>query len=490
MLVRHAATYLAGNVATALFGFLGVTLYTRLLSPEQYGTYVLGHAAAGILSAFLFVWVKFSLVRYQSEGEHVDVRTTAFVAYVGSASVMALGAGAAVLTTDLPPIMVASSCFFCLTLAGFELSQEVMRARLEAGRVMRSSILRSGLGFGLGLLMVLLGGGGLGLLLGVALAYVLATSVYARKAWGERRAGFDRKTLTVFMTLGLPIALSSFVFALASGLDRLAIGYILGKSASGEYGASADLVRQIITFPAMSMAGAVLPLAVRALASEGAEAARHHVARSGELLLAVTGPMAAGLAIVSPALAALLIGPDFHEAAETVMPIASMAALVAAINQAYVHTSFHLSKSPHLMLRQAILILTTNLVVIYPLVATFGIAGGALAVVVSEITGMAGGFLLARRSFPLPLELGRLARVLIAIAAMAAATLTVRWFLDRKDILALAAMIITGAITYTAAACLLDVAQSRSFVAQLWQRWRMRAAGVRRKPSPAAPTAS
>ena len=69
------------SVIAAAFGFLSTATFTRLLSPDDYGIYVIGVGIAGFVSAILFTWVRFSVMRLQSEGGASDFRTTALVAY-------------------------------------------------------------------------------------------------------------------------------------------------------------------------------------------------------------------------------------------------------------------------------------------------------------------------------------------------------------------------------------------------------------------------
>jgi O-antigen/teichoic acid export membrane protein len=54
--------YSVASVVSAVIGLLSAIVFTRLLSPEEYGVYVVGLSSAGIVSA----------LRFQSEGGAVD----------------------------------------------------------------------------------------------------------------------------------------------------------------------------------------------------------------------------------------------------------------------------------------------------------------------------------------------------------------------------------------------------------------------------------
>jgi O-antigen/teichoic acid export membrane protein len=89
--------------------------------------------------------------------------------------------------------------------------------------------------------------------------------------------------------------------------------HFMGDHAAGQYGASADLVRQIILIPAVSIASATIPLAVRAYATGGAGEARPHLEFSLEILLAAVLPAVAGVALTSSYIAGVILGSEFRE---------------------------------------------------------------------------------------------------------------------------------------------------------------------------------
>ena len=81
MLNRHFSIYLVAYILPAAVGFFAVTAYTRLLTPAEYGVYVVGIGIAGILGAIFFAWIKLSVSRYQAMSAEVDFRGTAMVGF-------------------------------------------------------------------------------------------------------------------------------------------------------------------------------------------------------------------------------------------------------------------------------------------------------------------------------------------------------------------------------------------------------------------------
>ena len=95
------------SVVAAAFGFIGTATFTRLLSPDDYGIYVIGVGLAGFVSAILFTWLRFSVMRLQSEGGERDLRATA-IDGAGNSRTSAVIPGAAVNNPSLPPVVSAS----------------------------------------------------------------------------------------------------------------------------------------------------------------------------------------------------------------------------------------------------------------------------------------------------------------------------------------------------------------------------------------------
>ena len=284
---------------------------------------------------------------------------------------------------------------------------------------MSASIIRACLAFTLCLAAALLGGGGLCQLAMVTITYFVTTMLFASTILRSPVAGPKISDLRTFAGFGIPITLSGIVFALHAALDRMLVFHFMGDHAAGQYGASADLVRQIILIPAVSIASATIPLAVRAYATGGAAEARPHLEFSLEILLAAVLPAVVGVALTSSYIAGVILGSEFRETAAQIMPILAFAWLFQSISQSYIHASFHLAKTPFMMTTQSIAMLIANLLVMPVLLARFGLVGAAASLVIVEAFGAGFGWYLTRKAFPLPFNAFQVMRIVAATAIMA-----------------------------------------------------------------------
>jgi O-antigen/teichoic acid export membrane protein len=450
------------SVIAAMFGFLSTATFTRLLSPDDYGIYVIGVGLAGFGSAILFTWVRFSVMRLQSEGGASDFRTTALVAYGISVSCAPL------LLLVMAPLAhrswqeVGCAIVLALGIGLVEMGQEVMRARFQVREFVIGAVLRTIVSFGLCLAAIELGWGGFGLLAGTALAYFVSAAYSARTIWRGPLARANLGELKLFFRLGFVFTITAFVYTFQCSMDRLFLAWHSGEAFSGLYGASADLTRQIIQMPAGSLAAAAFPLAVASLAQYGSARAREQLERFGEILLAVSVPAAIGLCLTIPYLASFLLGPAFRETAGLIVPMLALGWLFQCITQYYIHVSFHLAKKPEWSLVQGLISVAINIVCIWPMTDAWGMRGTAASFLVSEACGAAAGMMLTRYAYPLPYLLAPLARTLLASGLMAGAVLALERLLPGPGVAGFAALAASGMLVYGLAALGLNLCGIRT----------------------------
>jgi O-antigen/teichoic acid export membrane protein len=469
--LRQTFQYSIASVASAVIGLLSAICFTRLLSPEQYGIYIVGLSTAGIVSAVLFTWVRVSALRFQSEGGAVDVRKTVLLAYLISVLASPLVFVVATLSSNLSHQRIIAAIGFALGLGLFEIGQELLKSRLQSFAFMAASITRACLAFALCLLAALFGGGGLGQLAMVTVAYFVTATVFATVIWRRPLAPFNFIELRHFARFGVPITISGFVFAIHAALDRMLVFHLMGDSAAGQYGASADLVRQIILIPATSIAAATIPLAVRAFASGGEASARQHLELSFEILLAVIFPAVVGFALTSNFVAAIVLGAQYRETAAQILPILAFAWLFQSITQSYVHVSFHLAKTPSWITLQGVGMLAMNLLTMPLLTIRFGLTGAAFALVITEMFGTGLGWFLTRRAFPLPFNGWHVSRIGVATVLMGFVLAGLKLWLP-AGVISFGLIVAGGSATYVAAALALDIAGSRKSLTALFRSGR------------------
>lgn len=460
MLLGQTAINFAANVFSAAFGLINVIVFTRLLAPAEFGTYVLGFGFAQIASTFMISWLRLPIMREQARGDGTDVRgiimpglvlscLLAPVAYVGAPLV------------GLSSLPASAAAGLALAIGFFETGQELLRARLQAFTVMKATIVRAVLVSAFGVAFTVVGHSGVLLLTSSALAYLLAAFAFTRDAWTGTVIRYDGTRLIGMAKAGIPLTVSLTLLALSGVIDRFIIAHLIGSAQAGQYSAGVDLVRQALIIPAISAAAAFFPLAVQIHANNGVAAVRSHLAECFEFLLAGTLPACLGFAILSGHLAKVILGADFRSTAIAVMPIVSIACAFQIMAYQYLHVSFLLSGRNSFYLWNTGSVLAFNTVVSYLLIQHFGSVGAAWGRLAAEIFGFSGALLLTRWAFPMPTPYRRLTKVLIASVVMAIVVEGLDLAAAPSDKLALAVLVPIGVASYLIMCWLLDIAKCR-----------------------------
>jgi O-antigen/teichoic acid export membrane protein len=462
MLARQTAFYFAANAFSALFGLFNVVAFTRFFTAEAYGDYLLGFAFATFFAIFLSSAIRLAVLREQARGDGTDVRPAALAALMLSAFALPLGYFAARLT-NLSPTVACASMALTATLIVYDTCQELLRAEQKAGSYFRGTAVRATLVSGIGVAFALFGRTGALLLASTAIAYLLSALTIWRTAWGTSAPRFDARRLAGIVSNGFPVAISLALLALSGITDRFLLGDLIGVGAAGQFGAGLDIVRQSLVIPAMSIAGAFVPMTVRLLATRGAPETRRHLEKYLVMLLAATLPACVGLAIVAPHVADLMLGPRFRELAHDSMPIFSAALLFQILTQQYLHTSFLLSNRTSFYLVNTGSIIVWNLVGSYLLISRFGVMGAVWGRLATEIFGFANALVLSRIAFAMPFPLRIVLRIVGAAALMGLSALVLERATESLGATALLIVVPAGAAIYVAAAWVLDIGGLRAF---------------------------
>jgi O-antigen/teichoic acid export membrane protein len=460
MLIRQASINLAANIMAAVLGLFSVSIFTRLFSPHDYGTYLLGAGFAAVVSVFLVGWFRNLVLSGHARNDATDVRGLVLAGYVLCCLTAPLAYGLGLLI-GLEGAAGLAAIALAVAIGMFELTQDLMRARLEAPAVMKGTLVRAVAILAFGVAVALLHPTGLLLLIAAALACLVAMLVQARRAWGGTTIQFDRSGLAAVARQGLPLTLSLTLLAISGVTDRFMIANLIGAADAGKYVAALDLVRQTLMLPAISAAAAFFPIAVQLHANKGNAAVRTHLAECGELLFGMILPAALGLAVISPHVANVVLGADYRALAAQTMPIVAIAVIFQIMTQQYLHASFLLSGRNSFYLINTAAIIAANVALSYVLVGGLGTVGAAWARLGADVVGFVCALGLSRLAFPIPLAFGRLSLVMVAGLVMALIVGTIDRSLHAGDLTACAALVSAGAVSCFAMYWLLDIARLR-----------------------------
>jgi len=469
MLNRHVFIYLFGHGVPAFIGFVGLIIYAHIVTPAEYGIYVVGQGVAGVGSMAFFGWIRLAVSRYQAEDETVDLRAVVLLVYGVSSLLLLATSGLVMLVAgaQFDHVTASAIVMMALCLGIFEINQDLRRATFKPLAFTMVAVSRGLLTLVLGVAVIEAGWGGTGLLLAASFSLFVTGIAFSWPTW-RRGLNLDELHLARrFVRYGVPLAVSGIVFAIYAALDRLAVAYLIGQEAAGRYGVASDLARQMIGVIAASVGAAISPIAFRTMTA-GKDATLDHLGKSLELLLALVAPVAIWLATCADVLAGAVLGPEYVATVALLLPMLALARLFGALTNFYVHISYQLAERPMLQLSNDALILVLYLLLMVPLTLAFGLEGAAAAALGSELLGFSFGLLLARRGFQLPFAPSRLSRVATALAILASSIYLTKSAIGGPDWVRLAAATIAGVVAYGIAVIAFDIGEIRPVLATRW----------------------
>lgn len=462
MFWRGVVGYLPVNVVQGVVGLLTIVVFTRLLSPRQYGDYALAFSLMSLVQTAMFVWLEAAMARFHAAeakaGRLADHLASIYRAYALMALGFPVAAGATLwlwpMNGDLK-VAVGAGLAAILTRSLAKLTQERRRAAGEVAGAAIIDMVQNAGGFliGAGLIVAGLGAAapmaGFGAAAAVCLIWALPGEL---KPLREGR--FEISRLKAYAAYGIPVSLSLMLSLVLATTDRFLLAAYLNETSVGVYHAGYSLANRTldVIFIWLGMAGG--PAAVAALERGGLDALRATAREQATLMVALTLPAAVGLALVARPLAQVMIGEGLRDGAAQVTPWIAASAFFAGVTTYYFHTAFTLGRRTSLLVAVMALAAGCNLILNLLLIPRFGLSGALWATLASYLLGAVASRALGRGVVALPIPWGAVGRCIAATAAMAAAvSLTPAW----GGIVELIAKAAVGVAVYGVAAVLLNI---------------------------------
>ena len=346
--------YLPVNVVQAVAGFGAIVVFTRMLSPSQYGDYALAFSVTSVVYTCLFVWVESAMARFyaaEDEAGRLGLYATLYRAFAAMAVALPLVAGVLLLLLPISgPLKLAMGAGLVSITARslLKMAQERRRAAGEVRGYAVFDMAQTGGGFGLGAAFAVLHLGGASPLLGAGVASAACLLFALPSELRPARQGrFERERLRRYVAYGLPISLSLLMGLALATTDRFVLAAYMNEATVGAYHAGYSLSNRTldVMFMWLGMAGG--PACIAAL-ERGGQAALERTAREqASFMVLIAFPAAAGLALVAHPLAELMVGPALRQNAARVTPWIALSGLFYGLTAPLPEHRLHLGP-PHL----------------------------------------------------------------------------------------------------------------------------------------------
>lgn len=422
-LATTGAAYTAASIISKLIAVALLPLYTRYLTPSDYGAAEIMFGAVVAASIVIRLGAIEALMRfYYKSGESPEkVVSTSFsvLFWAGAISVAVLmplaGPLSELLLGEPDPALarVAIAGLWVLTLSEYLLTLFRLdeRARPFFAVTMLSVLLTIPVTV---ILVVPLGLGAIGLLAGsygTGVAVVLGLIVYHRRRLALRP---DWPLLRRLLRFGLPTMPAELSLYSLNFIDRILIARMVGLKEAGLYSLAVK-VAQSVNVLVRGFQLAFPPLAYSITDDEEAGRAYSAVVT---WFVAVMALLVTGVWLTAPWIVRIFAAPEFYEAHRAVGPVVAGTAVYALYMVLLVvlgrtgRTEFNFPAT--------VAGLALNVILNLILLPVWGIVGAAVALVASYLVVVALMYLFTQRLFPVPYEWGRLARLVGAAAVLIA----------------------------------------------------------------------
>lgn len=422
-LATTGAAYTAASIFSKLIAVALLPLYTRHLSPEDYGTAELMFAAVVTASIVIRLGLLEALLRfYYEEDEDPDAVVRAsfaglfWLSTLGALVALPLATPLSELVLDEPAAELARISIgglWVLTMMEFLLT--LFRVEERARAYFLTTLLNVLATIALTVVLVVgLGEGARGLLLGsyaTGAAFVVVLAAINRRRLSLR---LDLPLLRRLFRFGLPTMPAEVSLYALNFADRLIILRAAGAAEVGLYSLAVKFAQAInVLVRGFQLAWPPLAYSIR-----DDEEARRAYATVVTLFVAGCAFVVTGMWLYSRWIVRALAAPRFFDSYEAIGLIAAAVTLYALYMVMVVilgrtgRTEFNLPA--------AVAALLVNVALNLALVPPFGIVGAALALVASYLVVTALMYAFTQRLFPVPYQWGRLARVVFSAAALVA----------------------------------------------------------------------
>lgn len=380
--------YVPSHAVPAVCGFLSLVVFTRFLSPEEYGIYTLIVTTVSFVANTGFGWLNFSGLRFYDESlSRIETLLTTQV--VASVFVLALlscfGCGVIWYGGQTGSLEGTGQLFIpglllLWTKVPFDWQLIMMRAGRQAFRhtVFRvsESILRLVAAF---LLIRFMNTGFSGIIAAIAGTYALLSGIEFIQSGILARIRlrfYSWSTMKQYLGYGLPLIGAGITGTALALADRYMIGLLRDTAEVGVYSAGYRLSEMVVLSFGSILLYAYHPIVIRHFNLAGDKGAEESLAYAFRLLLVVLIPVTAGTACLSGDLSAL--AGEAYQGMEAVFIWVCPGVMFSCFNQVYTRV-FELKHATRMILYISIAAVFVNLIINGMLVPKMGCRGAAVA---------------------------------------------------------------------------------------------------------------
>jgi len=458
-IMRGMLDYIPAKIVPLLVSFLGVTVYTRFLTPKDYGEYILVITIVATLSALCFTWILYVIWRYFARYSKenlseflstiitVELALFIFIACLWWIALFILERG-----RPLEPNLKMLFPLGIGVLATQVLSTFVLEVLRNSKQSKRYSLYASLVPLGTFILAVFLFTRSIPRVEALLFAMFIVSGILSaielyrmHRMWKIRLFYVSKDVLQKMFSFGLPqIGVSGSASLLSIG-DRYLITLFLGTAAVGTYAAGYALADYSVQIPFGILMLSAVPVIVGTYENKGEQAAAQVLHNVLSVYFIVLVGALFGFISLSGDITHIFLGKAFQSTV-IILPWVAAGTFFFTLTQC-AGITFQLKEKPMIAIYLLFFSAVFNLFLNYVLIPHYGILGSAYATLIAYFVYALVILVMIRRTFPPFMPWGTILKSLLAATCMVLFLQSVQTSIG-TGIVALFAKVCLGAVSY------------------------------------------
>ena len=401
-------SYFIVRFGNGLLAIATLSVFSRILTPEEYGEYALLIAAASVISSLSFQWLSAAIGRFYPQyfENPADVMLAAsryfWLATLGVVFLCLIPL-AFHEVLEVEPINIALIFLITIALGRYTIGLQIANSQHAPMRYCLLSWTRLSAALFGSVVLIYFGAAEQGALLGFLLGLGLAIWVFEPRPKIGLPIGMVNARLSgEMLRYGLPLILNFLAIVLLDFVDRFMIARLVGIAYVASYSIAYDFI-QLTIGPFLNIFFlSAFPTIVHLFDAKKYEAVKEHLHELGVKLISFGLPLAVGISFLSGDISRLLFGLEYQQAAATLMPWLSAAIFVAVFKSYYLDVVFQLHHATTYQSYIAAFMVGTNVVLNFILLPNYGSLAAAWSTLASFLLGALLSWVVGRRLILLP----------------------------------------------------------------------------------------
>lgn len=423
-LIKHTTIYGMGSIIGKIVGFCMIPVYTRYLTPADYGTLELLELSVTLLGAILILWMNAAIMRqyyeYDDQNDRNEVITTmlAFAILIGTgvafvAAMYAKNISQLLLKSPKYPVYIylTSGMFFmsCINTVWWN----YLRARKRSSFAVTLEIIQISTGLCLNIYLVVVRHVGvIGILSSNVIGGALIAIIVTVRSVGDLKVRVSLQKLKSIISFGYPLVFPAMAAFAVNFSDRFFLQRYNTVANVGIYSLGYKfgfMLSYLVIQPFDTIWGARM----YEIGAEGEPQYLFSRIFSYYALAVVVAGL--GLSLVIREVISFIAAPAFRDAYK-VVPIVCLAYVFQAF-QRYFLTGMYLEKKTGRFGVIGVISGVITLALNYILIPQYGIMGAAWATAISFFALTALVYVFSQRAYLIPYRLGHIGLLLVLAAA-------------------------------------------------------------------------